>query len=129
MHTPIIKRLTSDIAILFTANNINKLVAMKKDEKISKQDFLKQLGEIISNAYAYSMNQFLSIELACGKTLLLSNLPEVDLIIKRLKDTGDEAVLIKTNYEIIDKDINGSFILILAMPSISELLTKIKNNN
>jgi hypothetical protein len=75
------------------------------------------------------MNQFLNIEFACGKTLLLSNLPEVDLIISRLKKTGEEAVLIKTNYDIEDKGINGSFILILAMPSINELLAKIKSSN
>jgi chemotaxis protein CheC len=41
MHTPIIKGMTSDIAILFTANSINKLVEMRKDERVSKQNFLE----------------------------------------------------------------------------------------
>jgi chemotaxis protein CheC len=124
MHTPIIKGLSSEIAILFTANNINKLISMKKENKLSKERFLEQIGEIISNAYAYSLKEFLKLNLVCGKTALLSNLPAVELILNRLKEKGNEAIFIKTNYIIQKAGLSGTFILILAMPSISELISK-----
>jgi len=135
LHTPILGAMSGHVVIMFAADNVEALSnllrgkAQKAGSSMSDKEFLIEIGSILANSYTYALNQFLTLDIKCGKTNLIATSGEsvIDIIYPELRKVVSAALLITTNFQIEKSNLQGNFALLLAIPSMESLLGKIRS--
>lgn len=104
----------------------------RSDDVLTKKDEegLKTVGNLISEYYVKSLNDFLGLKMGFDETNIITTFGEsiIDIIMMSIDPDAKEVLLINTDFGIEDSEIKGHFALLLAIKDIDVLLEGLRKN-
>lgn len=90
------------------------------------QTKLKEVGDVMAKNYVKSITDFLQLKVEKTEERIISTFGESlpDLVLLGIKERY--ALFISTDFEIQGKDVEGKFVMLIAMDSVSKLVEAIK---
>ena len=137
VYAPISKDISGSMVIVFKKDSAFNMVNAiqgkkgKRDTVLTKDDEkeLKTVGKIISDSYIQSLNQLLDLKMDFGDLNVLSTFGDsiIDIIMLGVDPDHKGALYMNTAFSVDKTDIEGEFILILAVKSLDTVLKKIRS--
>ena len=105
------------------------LMGTSEGEDLSEMDIstLREVGNIISGAYVYSLSEMTNMTIWTSVPYLARDMAGAVLSVPAIEiaKTSDEALIIETVFKDGDNDIGGYFILIPEQKSFDDIMTKL----
>lgn len=136
IYTPVSGGMSGTIIIIFPIDCALALSSVLQGKPktasstLSEEDkgVLGNMGNILSESYLASLDQLLEMGMKRGESKIVSTFGEsvIDLIMLSIDEESKSGLLIKTNFDIEETDIEGQFVLLLATKKIDDVLAKIR---
>ncbi len=106
---------------------LSKPVGTIKALDEESQTKIKEVGKTLTKFYIDSLIEFLEIKIAASDERIVSTFGEslTDLVLLGIKEKY--AILIKTHFALPDSNVDGEFILLVAIESLTKVIEAIKH--